>query len=34
LVREVPKAMKPRRIQIVSGTAGNGDQQTEHKKAA
>jgi molecular chaperone IbpA len=34
LVREVPEAMKPRRIQIASGTAGNGNQQTEHKKAA
>jgi molecular chaperone IbpA len=34
LVREVPEAMKPRQIQIASGTAGNGNQQTEHKKAA
>src|SRR5258707_15216367 len=33
-VREVPEAMKPRQIQIASGTAGNGNQQTEHKKAA
>ena len=32
LVREVPEAMKPRRIQIAS--AGVGNQQTEHKKAA
>jgi len=34
LVREVPEAMKPRQIQIASDTAGNGNQQTEHKKAA
>ncbi len=34
LVREVPEAMKPRRIQIASGTAGVANQQTEHKKAA
>lgn len=31
LVREVPEAMKPRRVPIVSGTAAN---QVEHKKAA
>jgi molecular chaperone IbpA len=31
LVREVPEAMKPRRITI---NAGSGNQQLEHKKAA
>jgi molecular chaperone IbpA len=31
LVREVPEAMKPRRIAI---NAGNEDQEVEHKKAA
>jgi molecular chaperone IbpA len=31
LVREVPEAMKPRRVAI---NAGNGKQQIEHKKAA
>ena len=31
LVREVPEAMKPRRIAI---NAGNDNQQIEHKKAA
>jgi molecular chaperone IbpA len=31
LVREVPEAMKPRRIMI---NAGNDNQQIEHKKAA
>jgi len=34
LVREVPEAMKPRRIQIKSGVAGTDNQQVEHKKAA
>ena len=34
LVREVPEAMKPRRIAIASGVAGNDNQQIEHKKAA
>lgn len=32
LVREVPEAMKPRKIAI--GTAGNDNQQIEHKSAA
>jgi len=32
LVREVPEAMKPRRIAI--GAAGNDNQQVEHKTAA
>jgi hypothetical protein len=32
LMREVPEAMKPRRIAIASGDAGN--QQLEHKQAA
>jgi molecular chaperone IbpA len=31
LVRELPEAMKPRRVPI---TAANGTQQVEHKKAA
>jgi molecular chaperone IbpA len=31
LVREVPEAMKPRRIMI---NGGNANQQIEHKKAA
>jgi molecular chaperone IbpA len=31
LLREVPEAMKPRRIAI---NAGNDNQQIEHKKAA
>jgi molecular chaperone IbpA len=31
LVREVPEALKPRRIAI---NAGNGNQQIEHKQAA
>ena len=31
LVREVPEAMKPRRIAI---TTGNDNQEIEHKKAA
>ncbi len=34
LVREVPEAMKPRRIQIKSGVAGTDNQQIEHKHAA
>jgi molecular chaperone IbpA len=35
LVREVPEAMKPRRIAIASGAvAGKGNQTIEHKKAA
>jgi molecular chaperone IbpA len=33
LVREVPEAMKPRRVQINAG-AGNDNQQIEHQKAA
>jgi molecular chaperone IbpA len=33
LVRELPEAMKPRRIGIKSG-AGNDNQQIEHKEAA
>jgi molecular chaperone IbpA len=33
LVREVPEAMKPRRVQINAG-AGNDNQQIEQKKAA
>jgi len=33
LVRELPEAMKPRRIAIKSG-AGNDNQQIEHKEAA
>jgi len=33
LVRELPEAMKPRRIAIAAG-AGNDNQQVEHKKAA
>lgn len=32
LVREIPEAMKPRKIAI--GTAGNDNQQIEHKSAA
>ena len=34
LVREIPEAMKPRRIAIASGVAGNDNQQLEHKQAA
>jgi len=34
LVREVPEAMKPRRIQIKSGVAGTDNQQIVHKQAA
>jgi molecular chaperone IbpA len=34
LVREIPEAMKPRRIAIASGSAGNDNQQLEHKQAA
>ena len=34
LVREIPEAMKPRRIEITSGAASNDNQQIEHKKAA
>jgi len=34
LVREVPEAMKPRRIEITSALAGNDNQQIEHKQAA
>jgi molecular chaperone IbpA len=34
LVREVPDAMKPRRIAIKSGNAAAESQQIEHKNAA
>jgi molecular chaperone IbpA len=34
LVREVPEAMKPRRIAIKSGNAATESQQVEYKKAA
>jgi molecular chaperone IbpA len=34
LVREVPEAMKPRRIAIKSGNAGAENRQVEHQKAA
>jgi molecular chaperone IbpA len=34
LVREIPAAMKPRRIAIASGSVGNGNQQLDHKQAA
>ncbi len=34
LVREVPEAMKPRRIAIKSGHAAAESQQVEHKNAA
>jgi molecular chaperone IbpA len=34
LVREVPEAMKPRRIAIKSGNAATESQQVEHKNAA
>jgi molecular chaperone IbpA len=34
LVREIPEAMKPRRIEITSGAASNDNQQIEHQKAA
>jgi molecular chaperone IbpA len=34
LVREVPEAMKPRRIPIKSGNAAAESQQVEHKNAA
>jgi len=34
LVREIPEAMKPRKIEITSGAAGNDNQQIEHKQAA
>jgi molecular chaperone IbpA len=34
LVREVPEAMKPRRIEIASAAASNDNQQIEHQKAA
>ena len=34
LVREVPEAMKPRRIPIKSGNAATESQQVEHKNAA
>ena len=34
LVREIPEAMKPRRIEIASGVASNDNQQIEHQKAA
>jgi molecular chaperone IbpA len=30
LVREIPEAMKPRRIAIGTGSAGNGNRQIEH----
>jgi len=33
-VREVPEAMKPRRIPIKSGNAAAESQQVEHKNAA
>jgi molecular chaperone IbpA len=34
LVREIPEAMKPRRIAIASSASGNDNQQLEHKQAA
>jgi len=34
LAREVPEAMKPRKIAIASGAAGAHSQQIEHQKAA
>ena len=34
LVRELPEAMKPRRIEIKSGPSGSDNQQIEHKQAA
>jgi hypothetical protein len=34
LVREIPEAMKPRRIAIASSAGGNDNQQLEHKQAA
>jgi molecular chaperone IbpA len=34
LVREVPEAMKPRRVAINGGTGGTDNQRIEHKKAA
>jgi molecular chaperone IbpA len=34
LVRELPEAMKPRRIEIKSGISGAESQQIEHKQAA
>jgi molecular chaperone IbpA len=34
LVREIPEAMKPRRITIASSASGNDNQQLEHKQAA
>ena len=34
LVREVPEAMKTRRIEIESGVAGTDNQQIEHKQVA
>jgi len=34
LVREVPEAIKPRRIAIASAAAGNDNKQIEHQKAA
>jgi len=34
LVRELPEAMKPRRIAIASDGGGNEDQQIEHQQAA
>ena len=34
LVREVPEAMKPRRIEIAGASAGNDNTQIEHKTAA
>lgn len=34
LVRELPEAMKPRRIEIKSGISGSDNQQIEHKQAA
>ena len=34
LVREIPEAMKPRRIAIGTGQAGNDNKQIEYNKAA
>jgi len=34
LAREVPEAMKPRKVAIASGLAGSHTQQIEHQKAA
>jgi molecular chaperone IbpA len=34
LVREIPEAMKPRRITIGTGSAGNDNREIEHNKAA